>query len=158
MRSALDKLDDQLAHIEELDDRSELLILWAKVYGGRQPPRHISNGLLRRAMAYRIQERALGGLKPALKRQMQMIVTGGAKTEDFVRAGLMASEGIRLIREWHGKVYEVLVHKDRVEMNGQIYKSLSEAARFITGVRWSGPRFFGLSSVASSASSQKGLD
>ena len=28
--------------------------------------------------------------------------------------------------------------------NGATYTSLSEIARFITGTRWNGPRFFGL--------------
>ena len=30
------------------------------------------------------------------------------------------------------------------ELNGQVFKSLSAAARHITGTRWNGPRFFGL--------------
>jgi hypothetical protein len=30
------------------------------------------------------------------------------------------------------------------ELNGQVFKSLSAAARHITGTRWNGPKFFGL--------------
>lgn len=30
------------------------------------------------------------------------------------------------------------------ELNGQRFKSLSAAARHITGTQWSGPKFFGL--------------
>lgn len=52
--------------------------------------------------------------------------------------------GTRLIREWHGRVYEVEVTRDGVLFNERQYRSLSEVARAITGVKWSGPLFFGL--------------
>jgi hypothetical protein len=38
----------------------------------------------------------------------------------------------------------VTVLDDSVIYRGQRYKSLSEVARHITGTRWSGPRFFGV--------------
>lgn len=52
--------------------------------------------------------------------------------------------GTRLVREWHGTVYEVIVVEDGYAWNGRTYRSLSQIATAITGVRWSGPRFFGL--------------
>jgi hypothetical protein len=36
------------------------------------------------------------------------------------------------------------VAADGFEWNGRIFRSLSAVARAITGVNWSGPRFFGL--------------
>jgi len=39
---------------------------WETLYGAEPPPR-ISEDLLRRAVAYRLQERALGGLKPSTR-------------------------------------------------------------------------------------------
>jgi hypothetical protein len=53
-----------------------------------------------------------------------------------------------LIREWHGVSHRVTVLAEGVLLRGKHYRSLSEAARKITGTRWSGPRFFGLRSPA----------
>jgi hypothetical protein len=58
------------------------------------------------------------------------------------------SAGTVLVREWNGRPYQVLVVQRgsdlAFEMDGKRYKSLSAIARQITGARWSGPRFFGL--------------
>ena len=51
---------------------------------------------------------------------------------------------MRLVREWKGLRHEVEVTDDGVLYRGERYASLSEVARVITGVRWNGPRFFGL--------------
>ena len=52
--------------------------------------------------------------------------------------------GARLIREWNGRTHTVTVEEDGFTYAGQSYRSLSAVAREITGARWSGPRFFGL--------------
>ena len=53
--------------------------------------------------------------------------------------------GTTLIREWDRREYRVTVLPDGYyELNGQRYKSLSAAARAITGTHWSGPAFFGI--------------
>ena len=52
--------------------------------------------------------------------------------------------GTRLVREWRGVTYEVIIIPDGVLLNGERLGSLSEAAGKITGAKWSGPRFFGL--------------
>jgi hypothetical protein len=49
----------------------------------------------------------------------------------------------RLLREWQGRTYEVLVLDDGLSWHGTRYRSLSALARTITGTR-SGSRFFGL--------------
>ena len=57
---------------------------------------------------------------------------------------LQLKPGARLLREWNGKVHEVSALEDgRYAYAGKVWRSLSEIARVITGVRWSGPRFFG---------------
>lgn len=48
------------------------------------------------------------------------------------------------MREWKGKSHRVMVLQDGFAYEGKPYGSLSEIARFITGSRWNGPRFFGL--------------
>jgi hypothetical protein len=53
--------------------------------------------------------------------------------------------GTVLIREWDEREYRVTVTADGLyELDGQRYKSLSAAAKAITGTHWSGPAFFGL--------------
>lgn len=52
--------------------------------------------------------------------------------------------GTRLIREWQGKVHEVLITEKGFLWKDNHYKSLSPIATAITGARWSGPRFFGI--------------
>jgi len=52
--------------------------------------------------------------------------------------------GTRLIREWQGRTYEVVVLDDGFSWQGTRCKSLSAIARKITGTAWSGPLFFGL--------------
>ncbi len=45
---------------------------WRALYG-TEPPLRISRDLLVRALAYRIQERALGGLKPSTRRLLATV-------------------------------------------------------------------------------------
>ena len=52
--------------------------------------------------------------------------------------------GTVITREWQGRRHEVLVTAQGFEHQGEVHASLSEVARKITGVRWNGPRFFGL--------------
>ena len=52
--------------------------------------------------------------------------------------------GTRLIREWQGRTYEVVVLDDGLSWQRTHFRSLSAIARKITGTAWSGPLFFGL--------------
>jgi hypothetical protein len=68
---------DQVGPSEELANISvvgseRLKERWRILYGTEPPPR-ISEDLLRRAIAYRLQERAFGGLKPSTRRLLQRI-------------------------------------------------------------------------------------
>jgi Protein of unknown function (DUF2924) len=105
----------------------------------------LSRELLVRAVAYRMQEVALGGLRPEPQRQLRRIAqqlkeTGGAT----IRARPELTPGTRLLRQWQGRTYEVLVLDDGFFWQGTRYRSLSAIARQITGTAWSGPLFFGL--------------
>ncbi len=53
--------------------------------------------------------------------------------------------GSRLVRVWRGRVHEVeVIDAQRFRFAGREHTSLSAIARLITGVTWSGPRFFGI--------------
>lgn len=49
-----------------------------------------------------------------------------------------------LEREWRGATEIVEVVDDGFRWRGATYSSLSKIALAITGVKWNGPRFFGL--------------
>lgn len=138
-------LADELARLPSLD-RTELSAAWQTAYG-TEPPRNISQPLMLRALAYRIQARALGGLKPSTQRHLMKIAEEG----NAVRAAMPVTQvkpGTRLLREWHGVSHEVTVLDDGVHYRGQRYRSLSQVAQVITGAKWSGPLFFGLKKEA----------
>ena len=93
-------------------------------------------------LAFRIQELAHGGLKPETKANLSEITASlGPAGHNDNRPRFKA--GTRLVREWKGKVHEVLITADGFEYLGQTYKSLSPIACRITGTHWSGPAFFG---------------
>ena len=125
---------------------------WRKLYRA-EPPRRLSRDLILRAIAYRIQERTHGGLGLATKRRLNTLAeelkTRGASHFD---AAAILKPGTKLVREWHGRTHTVLVAEDGFEFDGQRYRSLTRVATLITGVRWSGPVFFGLRKRSRAAS------
>ena len=135
------------AAIESLSklDIDNLRERWKAIYG-KAPSLEIGRSFLTRAIAYRLQEQAYGGLKPSthrlLARAAEETATGSSKRPQT----RMAQSGTILIREWQGTAHRVTMLDDGVSFNGKRYRSLSEVARTITGSRWSGPRFFGLRS------------
>ena len=124
--------------IDDLRERGKALF-------GKALSREIGRSFLTRAIAYHLQERAYGGLKPStlrlLARVAEQTATGSSPKKPQIRK---AQSGTVLIREWQGNAHRVTMLDDGVSFNGKHYRSLSEVAREITGSRWSGPRFFGL--------------
>ncbi len=118
---------------------------WRDLYKTEPPAfnrRHLENRL-----AYRIQELAYGGLKPATVKRLQELgeqLDGGNPKVRSRRVDGRPIAGTKLIREWQGSAHEVIVHCDRFEYQGRPYKSLSHIARHITGTVWNGWAFFGL--------------
>jgi Protein of unknown function (DUF2924) len=117
---------------------------WKAMYG-KAPSREIGRSFLTRAIAYRLQERVYGELKPSTRRLLiqfaQETATRSSPKKPPIRK---AQSGTVLIREWQGNAHRVTMLDDGVSFNGKHYRSLSEVAREITGSRWSGSRFFGL--------------
>jgi hypothetical protein len=122
----------------------ELRRQWRGLYKTQAPP-NLSRELLVRAVAYRMQELALGGLRPEPRRQLMRIAQQFKQTgEATIRARPELKPGTRLMREWQGRTYHVLVLDDGFSWQGVRYRSLSAIARKITGTPWSGPLFFRL--------------
>jgi hypothetical protein len=117
---------------------------WRFLYKTDASP-HLSRELLIRAVAYRMQEVALGGLRPEPQRQLRQIAQELKQTGTATRRFCPPLKpGTRLMREWQGRTYEVVVLDDGCSWQGARYRSLSAIARKITGTAWSGPLFFGL--------------
>jgi hypothetical protein len=117
---------------------------WTELYGMAPAPR-ISRDVLIRGIAFRLQEEVHGGLSKSCWRQLQRLARelrdkGALPTS----LGQGFKPGTKLIREWKGKVHEVIIVGDGYVWAGKHHRSLSQIARSITGTRWSGPRFFGL--------------
>jgi len=112
---------------------------------GKPPSDGLGRSFLVRAVAYRLQEQAFGGLKPSTRRLLARVAEEAAAGSSPKRPPVRKAEmGTILVREWQGNAHRVTVLGDGVSFNGKRYRSLSQVAREITGSRWSGPRFFGL--------------
>ncbi|MBW2498304.1 MAG: DUF2924 domain-containing protein [Deltaproteobacteria bacterium] len=132
----------QLADLEHLS-HAELKARWSTLYGV-PCPKHMSRKFLLGAVAYRIQENAIGGLKKSTRRHVEKVAADLASGKPIKQPGPKIKPGTRLVREWNGTVHEVIVLETAVQYRGESWPSLSAVAREITGARWSGPRFFGL--------------
>jgi len=138
-----EKLAVEIAALQSLD-AAQLKARWLALYATEAPSR-FSRDLLLRAVAYRTQERVLGGLKPTTRRLFQRIAADAHERRPLKLTPVPALEpGAVLIREWGGVRYKVVVLESGFSLRGQCYHSLSQVARQITGSHWSGPLFFGL--------------
>ncbi len=136
-------LAEDLAGLEGLP-KEELRDRWAELYGG-EPPKRMAHDLLCRCIAYRLQEQALGGLRPATRRRLLKLAGQVEKGLEMpLPTARRVTSGARLFREWRGEMHRVTVLENGFEYRDRRYRSLSVIARQITGTRWSGPRFFGL--------------
>jgi hypothetical protein len=131
-----------LAHLDAMD-RSGLAGLWSDLIGGAVPA-CMSQPMQRRFLAFELQAKAEGGVPAALRARLDRIAAGEER-----KASPSLQPGARLLREWNGTTHVVDVLPGGFLWNGAPHRSLSAIARAITGARWSGPRFFGLVSVAS---------
>ena len=121
---------------------AQLVAEWQRVL--KSPAPAMTPDLLRRGIAYRLQEQVHGGLKPSVIRELERIGGQSDRTAPVAVAGLHIKPGTRLVRDWGGATHHVLVDEQGFSYRDQCYSSLSEIAATITGTKWSGPRFFGL--------------
>jgi hypothetical protein len=121
-----------------------LRAMWPQWFD-RPPPAKMRRELLVRALAYRMQERAVGGLSKATRIKLRTLVeaVNNDSTSDVV-APPRLTPGTHVIREWKNERHQVTVEAAGFVYRGHRYRSLSEIARRITGTRWSGPLFFGI--------------
>ena len=141
-----ERLSTEIAGFAALS-RAQLQARWRELYDS-EAPRKIGRDLLVRAIAYRLQENAYGGLKRATRRILAKVAEdASARRPILVAPERTLRPGTVLLREWHGVQHQVTVLDSAIMFQKKEYKSLSEVARKITGARWSGPLFFGLKSA-----------
>jgi hypothetical protein len=115
---------------------AQLREMWGQVTSAAVP--RISPKMLRLALGYEMQARALGGLSRATQQKLAQLAAAKTRTS-------AVQPGMRLVREWNGTVHVAIIGEDKViRWQNREWRSLSEVARAITGTRWSGPAFFGL--------------
>ena len=118
-----------------------------KIHYRSEAPSAMSPELLKRAIGFKIQEKALGGLNRRTQLRLSSLKSalGRGKAPTVERSSPKLKSGTKLLREWQGKVHEVLALDDgRFAYAGKTYRSLTTIARQVTGVHQSGPKFFGL--------------
>ena len=124
--------------------KPELCNLWKQLFKS-EPSLKMRKQLIRRVIAYRLQEQQFGGLNNnQLRRLRQLASALEANPNATVSSQPLIKPGTRLVREWGEQVHMVEVEPEGYQYKGSRYESLSEIARLITGTRWSGPLFFGL--------------
>ena len=148
---------------------AQLRAMWAERVGRGEPPK--VKLLLLRELAWHAQQTLHGGmdaetrtlLRSAIRQVKDTPVGEGQSVTEQANNGRNSSRitpkcprpqlrpGSKLVRTWHGIEHEIKVLEDgkRFEYRGEVYRSLTQIARWITGTHWSGPRFFGLHRVGS---------
>lgn len=121
--------------------RDRLAELWLENFD-RPAAKELRKELMLPVLAFRIQERVYGGLKPEVRDRLREIAAT-LRPENRKPGRSQLKPGTRLLREWKGETHEVILAKDGYLYRGEQYKSLSQIASKITGTHWSGPAFFG---------------
>jgi Protein of unknown function (DUF2924) len=129
--------------IDSDSQEEDIRAQWAKLWG-RPPSRAVGRTLLKKSIDYykrrqesdviKQWERELDSLVKEYKRNPRHL---DEKCENL-------KPGARIVREWNGKKYCVLVKADGFEYQDRLYRSLSQIANEITGSHWNGQAFFGL--------------
>ncbi len=133
------------AEVERLRSMAivELRALWRAKFKS-EPPKAFGPDLLRRSIAYKIQEDAYGGIDRTTAQLLKQLMEQFANNNGRIALPRRIKSGAVLIRQWKGERHQVTVLEDGFSYRGKPYESLSQIARLITGTRWNGPKFFGL--------------
>jgi len=134
-------LDERLAALPAMSP-PQLRALWRDVW--RKPAPDIGHDLLRRGIAWKLQSRLHGDLPVHIRREINSVLTRLRRGDAIVSDRPSLRPGSRLVREWQGRTYQVVVLEAGFEYANRHYRSLTQIARVITGTHQSGLAFFGL--------------
>ncbi len=128
----------------------QLRLKWRELYG--EDTRSGNRDYLWRRLAWRVQELAYGGLSERAQARIKELgddlrMLPSRRWQPApgpVRDRRIPKPGVVLSRRYRGQEIRVTVLEDGFEWNGRRFKSLSALAREVTGQRWNGFLFFGL--------------
>ena len=150
----------KLSEIMELKENSlkQLRAKFKELFG--QEPSSNNKVFLWRKIAYRIQERAFGGLSDETQGKIQELIQ---KYDPVNNTSVRPNNGDNptprkrptrdrphpipgtvITKEYKGKTLEVKIVESGFEYNNKVYKSLSAIAAEVTGAHWNGYLFFSL--------------
>ena len=140
---------------------SDLQAEWLRLYG--EPTRSRNRDYLWKRLAWRVQELAHGGLSDASQQRIDDLASDGfvrartprsaasdiaatapAKDPPERRNPKLPTPGTVFARKYFSREIRVVTLDDGFEWDGRRYGSLSAVARAVTGSRWNGRLFFGL--------------
>lgn len=132
----------QLAVLAQIP-MAELWKLWDEHFPRR--PGTWNRDYVTSRVAFKIQERAFGGIDPDIRRKLLRL---GESQSAFGKGRgneVHLMPGTVLMRDWNEATHRVVVTPEGFyDLGGKVFKSLSAVARHITGTQWSGPAFFGV--------------
>ncbi len=137
----MSELDRKLAELPSMSP-PQLRALWRECWRGLAP--EIGPDLLRRGIAWKLQSRVHGDLPTSVRRSIEVATDRLRKGEEVTSRFQSLRPGSRLVREWRGKTYHVIVLDEGFEHDGRRYTSLTQIASAIKRTHWSGPVFFGV--------------
>ena len=139
--------------------REKFAVVFGEQTNGRNKP------WLVKRIAWRLQANAEGGLSERARQRARELAneadlrlmpprghqfqnerseTGQGRAESDVLDQRLPSPGTLLTRDYKGRTLQVEVLRDGFAFEGERYKSLSAVATAVTGTRWNGYLFFGL--------------
>ena len=101
-----DSIAARLAALPQTSTR-DLKAMWHELYG--KPAPAFNRAYLVSRLAYRVQELAYGGLKPATRAKLDALADGLDPKQARKRAPARLIAGTRLCREWQGVEHMVTV-------------------------------------------------
>lgn len=146
-------LDEELAALAKMSS-AQLREEWQRVFG--KPAPAFSPDLLELALGYELQAQRFGDLPMPVRRKIERLARDYARTGEVAAREPTIRPGTRLSRDWHGRTHHVLAVEDGFLFEQRRYSSLSQVASAITGTRWSGPRFFGLTTRSKPVEARNG--
>ena len=138
---------------------ADLVERYTDLFG--KPPQVKNREHLWKRCAWKLQEQRFGGLSKVAQRRLEELIAeieipsanNGRTASGFVKKRRRRDDPAprtTLTRMWHGREIRVLVREDGYECNGELFRSLTAVARAVTGSKWNGRLFFGLSKRKSS--------
>ena len=138
---------------------AELRCEWERLYN--EPTNSRNKDYLYRRLAWRIQELQQSGLSSHARSRIDELASdsvvralapqlpqdpprGPEAARKSRRDPRLPAPGTVIVKAYKGQELRLVVHEDHFELDGQSFRSLSEAARHVTGSRWDGWLYWGL--------------